>query len=48
MIIMMTMMVHDTKCHIYSWASQAALVVKNLPANEGDAREVGLIPGLGR
>ena len=25
-----------------------ALVVKNLPANAGDAREVGLIPGLGR
>ena len=25
-----------------------ALVVKNLPANTGDARDVGLIPGLGR
>ena len=24
-----------------------ALVVKHLPANAGDAREVGLIPGLG-
>ena len=24
------------------------LVVKNLPANAGDAREVGLIPVLGR
>ena len=24
------------------------LVVKNLPANEGDVRDVGLIPGLGR
>ena len=23
-------------------------VVKNLPANDGDARDVGLIPGLGR
>ena len=23
-------------------------MVKNLPANAGDAREVGLIPGLGR
>ena len=23
-------------------------VVKNLPANEGDVRDVGLIPGLGR
>ena len=24
------------------------LVVKNLPANAGDARDTGLIPGLGR
>ena len=30
------------------WASQVVLVVKNLPANAGDARDVGLIPGLGR
>ena len=28
--------------------SQVALVVKNLPANEADIRDVGLIPGLGR
>ena len=28
--------------------SQVALVVKNPPANEGDARDVGLIPGSGR
>ena len=27
---------------------QVALVVKNLPANAGDARDAGLIPGLGR
>ena len=26
----------------------SALVVKNLPANAGDARDTGLIPGLGR
>ena len=26
--------------------SQVALVVKNLPANAGDARDVGLIPGV--
>ena len=26
----------------------AALVVKNLPASAGDARDVGLIPELGR
>ena len=29
-------------------ASQLALVVKHLPANTGDVRDVGLIPGLGR
>ena len=30
------------------WASQVALVVKILPADIEDAREVSLIPGLGR
>ena len=30
------------------WASQVALVVKNPPANAGDARDTGLIPGSGR
>jgi len=29
-------------------ASQAALVVNNLPANAGDIRDVGSIPGSGR
>ena len=29
-------------------ASQVALVVKNLPVNAGDERDVGSIPGLGR
>ena len=29
-------------------ASQVALVVKDLPANAGDARDTGSIPGLGR
>ena len=29
-------------------ASQVMLVLKNLPANAGDIREVGLIPGSGR
>ena len=29
-------------------ASQVALVVKNQPANAGDVRDTGLIPGLGR
>ena len=31
-----------------SWASQVALVVKNTPANAGDLRHAGSIPGLGR
>ena len=30
------------------WASQVALVVKNLPANAGDIRDSGLILRLGR
>ena len=29
-------------------ASQVTLVVKNPPANAGDTREVGLVPGWGR
>ena len=31
-----------------TWTSQAVLVVKNPPANAGDIRDVGSIPGLGR
>ena len=31
-----------------SKASQVSLVVKNPPANAGDVRDTGLIPGLGR
>ena len=35
--------------HIYTnEASYVLLVVKNLPANAGDIRDVGLIPGSGR
>ena len=33
-------------CH--KWASQVALVVKNLPANSRDTRDAGLIPESGR
>ena len=33
---------------MFNHASQVALVVKNLPANAGDIRDVGSIPGLGR
>ena len=29
-------------------ASQAVLVVKNLPTNSGDVRDLGLTPGSGR
>ena len=31
-----------------SGASQVALVVRNPPANAGDIRDAGLIPGVGR
>ena len=31
-----------------AWVSQVVLVVKNPPANPGDGRDVGLIPGSGR
>ena len=30
------------------WASQVALVIKNLPANKGDRKDAGLIPGSRR
>ena len=30
------------------WASQVMLVVKNPPANAGDARDAGSVPGSGR
>ena len=32
-------------CNLSYWASQVALVVKNLPANAADVRDGGLIPG---
>ena len=48
-----------SRCNLYNWRfvlsltscnnnSQVVLVVRNLPANAGDTRDVGLIPGLGR
>ena len=33
---------------MYNWAAQGAPVIQNLPANAGDATDVGLVPGLGR
>ena len=36
-------------CYILlEWVAQVALVVKNLPANAVDKRDLGLIPGSGR
>ena len=37
---------HDS--YPYTWVSLVAQLVKNLPANAEDARDVGLIPGSGR
>ena len=34
-------------CYLQYRASQVVLVVKSLPGNVGDSRNVGLIPGLG-
>ena len=34
--------------HLYRWASQEALVVKNLPASAGNVRDMGAIPGSGK
>ena len=34
--------------YTHYWASQMALVVKNLPANAGDMKDVGSTPGSGR
>ena len=33
---------------MHAWASWVVLVVKNPPANAGNKRDVGLIPGSGR
>ena len=38
-----------TAIHLsFIWASKVALLVKNLPDNAGDIKDVGLIPGSGR
>ena len=34
--------------YLFMWAYQLTLVVKNSPANTGDIRDLGLIPGSGR
>ena len=38
---------HGHYCDLF-WASQVALMVKNPPANAGDTRDVGSIPGSRR
>ena len=38
----------SSSTHWQLWASQVALVVKNLSANAGDTRDEGSIPGSGR
>ena len=40
--------VKETKSKMNKWASQVALLVKNLPANAEDIKDEGSIPGLGR
>ena len=37
---------HQTYVLLKSWASQVTLVVKNLPADAGNVRDAGSIPGL--
>ena len=39
---------HFSEIPVCVWASQEALMVKNPPANAGDVRDVGSIPGPGR
>ena len=34
--------------HLKNWASQVAMVVKNLPSNAGDMRDAGSVTGSGR
>ena len=38
----------QTQLSTHAQASQVALVTRNLPANAGDKRDAGLIPGMGR
>ena len=36
------------RTHTHIWASQVVLVVKNLPANARNVKDVGSIPGSGK
>ena len=47
--VMVTQLEADFRiCTLVIWVSQVALVVKNLPVNAGDIRDLGSIPGLER
>ena len=39
---------YEISIYTYIWASQMVLVVKKPPANAGDVRDAGSIPGSGR
>ena len=39
---------HFVRLSAYQWVSQVVLVVKSPPANAGDIRDMGSIPGSGR
>ena len=40
--------IKQTHTHTHTQSSQVALVVKNLPTNARDIRDMGSIPGSGR
>ena len=42
------MLLKNDVSRLGGWASQVVLVVKSLPANAGDIRDMGLIPVSGR
>ena len=48
MIVIKILFKYGNAMEICMWASQAALVVKNLHANVGGVRDVHSIPGSGR
>ena len=48
LVVAVTRLYTFVKTQRTAWASQVAIVVKNIPANAGDIRDVHSIPGLGR
>ena len=47
-LLVSALQVQISSKHIYKWASQVVLVVKNQPVNAGDLRDASSIPGWGR